>query len=273
MKVAVIIPAAGASRRYAEGQEFPRSKLDEDLGGRPVLQRTVELFTKDDRFGSIVVAGPHDDAAMNEFRSKYADKLGLMGVTIRKGGRTHRYETVAAALEAVSDDATHIAVHDAARPCTPVELIERVLESAERHAGVVPGVEVADTLKRVSERDAGEEEEDPLARILGTSGQSKKVRIVEATVARTGVWAVQTPQVFKSDVLRTAYAELAKQSDTAGFKPPTDDAEVVERIGIEVVMVMGDARNIKITRPGDVPLARSILGVRGPDGRATHLKF
>ncbi len=273
MKVAVIIPAAGASRRYAESLEFPRSKLDEDLGGRPVLQRTVELFTKDDRFGAIVVAGPHDDVAMGEFRTKYADKLGLMGVTICRGGRMHRYETVAAALAMVADDATHIAVHDAARPCTPVELIERVLEAADRHAGAAPGVEVSDTLKRISERDAGEDEEDPLARILGTSGQAKRLRTIESTLDRANLWAMQTPQVFKADVLRRAYAELAKQSGTPGFKPPTDDAEVVERIGEEVVVVAGDARNIKITRPGDVTLARAILGVRGPDGRATHLKF
>lgn len=273
MNVAVIIPAAGASRRYTQELEFPRSKLDEDLGGRPVLQRTVELFTKDDRFGSIIVAGPHDEAAMQEFRSKYADKLGLMGVTICMGGKTHRHETVAAALALVREGATHVAVHDAARPCTPAELIERVLEAAERHAAVVPGVEVSDTLKRVEEREAGEGDEDPLARILGTSGAAKRVRIVKSTFDRASVWAMQTPQIFKADVLRRAYATLARQSGAAGFRPPTDDAEVVERVGEEVVVVAGDARNIKITRPGDVLLARAILGVRGPDVRATHKKF
>lgn len=273
MKVAVIIPAAGASRRYAQGLEFPRSKLDEDLGGRPVLQRTVELFTKDDRFGTIIVAGPHDEAAMRAFREAYADKLSLMGVTICSGGKTHRFETVAAALPRVPADSTHVAVHDAARPCTPVDLIERVLGAAERHAAVVPALEVGDTLKRVGERKAGAEDEDPLARILGTSSETRIVRFVEATVPRTGVWNVQTPQVFEANLLRRAYEALAGQVGGANFAPPTDDAEVVERLGEEVIVVSGDARNIKITRPSDVPLARAILGVHGSQGRATHKKF
>src|ERR1044072_6729605 len=128
MKLAVIIPAAGASRRYSEGQEFARSKLDEDLGGRPVLQRTLELFEKNEAVsalvavGGLIVAGSHDDAAFGEDKTRHGDRLGLMGVKLCKGGATHRWETVAAALKLVPDDCTHVAVHDAARPCTPLEL-------------------------------------------------------------------------------------------------------------------------------------------------------
>ena len=131
MKLAVIIPAAGFSSRFSEGQEFGRSKLDEEIGDRPVLQRTVEMFTKRDEVYSIIVAGPHDEEAFAEFKVRHADKLSILGVTLCRGGKTHRYETVAEALKLVPDDCTHIAVHDAARPCTPVELLDRVFDAAQ----------------------------------------------------------------------------------------------------------------------------------------------
>ena len=103
MNVAVIIPAAGSSERYkqaarAEGQDTPRSKLDEDLGGRPVLHRTVELFTSRDEVSTIIVAGPADESEMDAFRARHADKLAVLGVTLVPGGATHRSESVRAAL-------------------------------------------------------------------------------------------------------------------------------------------------------------------------------
>src|SRR5262245_48657486 len=103
MRIAVIIPAAGASSRYLEMGGL-RSKLDEDLGGKPVLQRTVELFTKHDDVVQIVVAGPADEAAFAEFKDRHADRLGLLGAKLCAGGKTHRYETVRNALIEVRDD-------------------------------------------------------------------------------------------------------------------------------------------------------------------------
>src|SRR5690606_34360523 len=131
MVISVIIPAAGFSSRFADtlGEEG-RSKLDEDFGGRPVLQRTVELFHKRDDVGQIVVAGPHAEDAWEAFRQRHADKLAILGVTLCRGGKTHRWETVKAALAEVTGDATHIAVHDAARPATPEDVIDRVFAAA-----------------------------------------------------------------------------------------------------------------------------------------------
>lgn len=272
MKVAVIIPAAGFSRRFSEGAEFARSKLDEDLGGRPVLQRTVELFTKHDAVSHIVVAGPAEPAAFDEFKLRYADKLGLLGVTLVPGGRTHRYETVAAALPHVPADATHIAVHDAARPAAPIELIERLIDAAERHAAVIPAVDVGDTLKRVQERE-GAPDADPLAAILGSPKAGARQRVVESTIDRTGLVGVQTPQIFRADLLRRAYDALMKDTGSPSFRVPTDDSEVVERLGEPVQIVEGDPRNIKITRPLDVQLARQVLGLRDHDGRPVHKRF
>lgn len=264
MRVAVIIPAAGSSKRYAEGLEFPRSKLDEEIGGRPVLQRTVELFTKHDAVSSIIVAGPVGGGA-GDFRARYAAKLGLLGVTLVDGGVTHRWETVKAALAHVPGDATHVAVHDAARPCTPHELIERVFDAAAKYAAVVPAIDVPDTLKRV---DAAEVDAvvDPLDAILGGAGKKNStVRRVAGTIDRAGVVAVQTPQVFRAELLRRAYA----QADLSA----TDDAALVERLGETVTVVAGDPRNVKLTVPADMVLIRAILGVRDSGGREAHKRF
>jgi len=267
LNVAVIIAAAGASERFGGG-----SKLDADMAGRPVLQRTVELFVKRAEVGAVVVAGPHDEGAFEEFRERHGDKLGLMGAKVCRGGATHRWETIKAALELVPQDATHIAVHDGARPCAPPELIDRVFQAAERHSAVVPAVEAGDTIKRVRETTDDAGPVDPLGAILGDGGggdsggdggQTK--RVVEATVDRAGLVLVQTPQVFEAGLLRRAYA----QDDLTS----TDDASLVERLGEEVVVVEGDARNVKITRRGDVGLAVRILGLRAPEGRAAHKKF
>lgn len=262
MKLAVIIPAAGASTRYGQGV----SKLDEDLAGRPVLQRTVELFCKRDDVAAIVVAGPAADEPWEQFRQRHADKLGLLGVAICRGGATHRWETVRNALGAVPADCTHIAVHDAARPCTPVELIDRVFEAARKHKAVIPAVEVGDTLKRVSANAVVDKDVDPLDAILGGAGkQNSTLRTVEATVERDRLVAVQTPQVFDATLLRKAYAQKDLSS--------TDDAGLVERLGEKVVVVEGDARNIKITRPADIGVAMAVMGLRAASGRPTHLKF
>jgi 2-C-methyl-D-erythritol 4-phosphate cytidylyltransferase len=270
-RIVVIIPAAGAGTRYRQGDAFGvggRSKLDEDLGGRPVLQRTVELFNQHDWVTGLVVAGPHEDAAYREFRDRHADKLAMLGAKICRGGRMHRYETVAAALKEIpggDGGPTHIAVHDAARPCTPADLIERVFDAAMRHDAVVPGVEVTDTIKRAGEEAGEQEEGDPLAAILGAAPKKARPRVVRETLDRQGLFAIQTPQVFKAGLLRRAYGQKDLSS--------TDDAGLVERLGERVVIVPGDARNIKITRGADLPLARAILGVRGAEGREAHKRF
>lgn len=272
IRVAVIIPAAGFSGRYAEGMEVPRSKLDEDLGGRAVLQRTVEAFVNYEHeevaIGTIIVAGPHDPAQMERFRARHGDKLGLLGARIVSGGVTHRFETVRAALAHVPDDATHVAIHDGARPCVSRELLDRVFDGATRFAAVIPVMEVGDTIKRVSEDRVPDPKPDPFAAILtegASAAHGTTYRRVEQTIDRTRLVMVQTPQVFERDLIVRAYA----QDDLSS----TDDAGLVERLGERVITVPGEARNIKITRPSDLALCRNILGVREPESRATHKRF
>ena len=261
IRVCVVIPAAGSSRRYG------MDKLGQDLGGRALLLRTVELFTKRDEVRSIVVAAPPDD--LEGFRDRFGAQLGFHGVRIVPGGRVDRWETVRNALDAVPDDATHVAVHDAARPGASDELIGRVFEAAKVHPAVIPGLPVADTLKRVGEQAVRAEEEDAVADlILGESAESatSKGRFVEATIDRSNLVAVQTPQVFEIGLLRRAYA----QPDLSGA---TDDAGLVERLGERVLVVDGELRNLKITVPADLALMRTMLGMKAPDGRPVHKRF
>ncbi|MCC5823864.1 MAG: 2-C-methyl-D-erythritol 4-phosphate cytidylyltransferase [Phycisphaerales bacterium] len=264
MRLTVIIPAAGSSRRFnADPLLGGRSKLDEDLGGRTVLQRTVELFHTRPETESIIVAGPHDPAAMDAFRERHADTLSLLGATIVPGGATHRWETVRAALDAVPEGATHIAVHDAARPACPAELIDRVLDAASRFDAVIPVLEIDSTVKRLGDPVA-DDRADPLASILGEQ-EKPRLHAVAGTLDRAGLALAQTPQVFERSLLIRAYAQ--------GDLSSTDDAGLVERLGERVVAVSGDPRNIKITRPGDIEMIRRIRNDRGPDQKPAHLRF
>lgn len=270
MKLAVIIPAAGASTRYGG----VRPKIDEDLGGRPVLQRTVELFTNLPEAAAVVVAGPAADEHWSEFMLRHGDRLGLLGVACCRGGATHRHESVASALRflrtgplaSVYAECSHVAVHDAARPAASAELIQRVLAAAEKHGAAIPGVDVPDTMKRVSANPVEDKSVDPLDAILGDVGKPRAgYRAVEQTVGREHIVLAQTPQVFARGLFERMYA----QSDLTS----TDDAQLAERLGERVVVVEGDPRNIKITRQADLPLLRNVLNLKAPAEREAHKKF
>lgn len=265
MQIGVIIPAAGSSTRYSDAGGL-RPKLDEDLGGRPVIQRTVELFTKRPEVSAIVVAGPADDGAFSEFSERHADRFALLGAVLCRGGVKTRTQTVRNALEHIPDDCTHVAVHDGARPAPSEQLLDRVFEAARQHDAVIPGVPVADTLKRVEELTDGAVEEDPLDAILGGAGKVEGAgKVVVDTVDRSDLVGVQTPQVFEAGLMRRAYDE-----DRPGM---TDDAQMVEAVGGRVVVVPGEARNIKITTPDDLAMVRAIMGTKGPKERPAHKRF
>jgi 2-C-methyl-D-erythritol 4-phosphate cytidylyltransferase len=265
MRVAVIVPAAGLSARYSQELEFPRSKLEEDLGGRPVLQRTIELFSSRDEVAFIIVAGPAEPAQYDEFKRRHGDKMSLLGVQLCQGGAA-RFETVRSALANVPAEFDRIAIHDAARPCTPPELLDRLFEASAKYPAVIPAVDVPDTLKRAAEHEETDQDIDPLDAILGSAGKANvRLRRVEETVDRARLVAVQTPQIYSGELLRRAYSQADLSS--------TDDAQLVEHLGEPVTIVEGDPRNIKITRPIDLVMARAILGVRGPEGRAVHKRF
>jgi 2-C-methyl-D-erythritol 4-phosphate cytidylyltransferase len=263
MKVAVIIPAAGQGTRFG-----PSSKLDQDLGGRPLLLRVVELFTKREEVQSIVVGGPPD--SLDEFKAKYGASLAFHGATIVAGGRLGRWETVRNALAAVPEACTHIAVHDAARPATGKELLDRLFEAGRTLDAVICAVSMTATVKRVAEEtiDVADHHDDAMAdAILGDTGRpSLAARLVTETVDRDGLVEVQTPQLFRADLLRRAY-------DRDDLAETTDDASLIERLGERVHVVEGDVRNLKVTTPADLKLVRSLLGVKPPSDRPVHKRF
>ncbi|MSR41093.1 MAG: 2-C-methyl-D-erythritol 4-phosphate cytidylyltransferase [Phycisphaerales bacterium] len=261
MRVGVIIPAAGRSSRFGA-----QDKLAQDLGGRPVLLRTVELFTKRDDVFAIIVAGPADD--IDAFKERYGPALSFHGAKVVAGGSIDRWESVRNALALMPDDLTHIAVHDAARPCTSPELIARVFEGAKVAKAVIPGVSVTSTLKRVSESTVATAEDDAVASaILGDFGmQETRGRIVTETISRDQLVLVQTPQIFEAQLLRRAYA-------AGNLEGTTDDASVIERFGETVVVVEGDPRNLKITTADDLALARAIMGIKSTARVADSYRF
>lgn len=262
MKIAVIIPAAGVGRRFTEASSLggaAGSKLEADLAGKPVFLRSVELFLGRPGVGQVILAV--NPQTIDEFRFRWGDKLAFHGVEVVPGGTRERWETVRLALQRVEGSATHVAVHDAARPLTSEALIERVLEAAKSHAAVIPALPVSSTLKRISREDASvAEDKDPLDAILGQAGKPRvSVRRVVETVDRRDLVEVQTPQVFAADLLRRAYARLGAGLDPAAI---TDDAGLVEALGEPVAAVDGEATNFKITRPDDLELAAALVEKR-----------
>ncbi len=263
MNVGVIIAAAGRGERFG-----PMSKLDQDIGGRALLMRTVELFTKRDEVRTIVVAAPPD--TFEDFKAKYGATLGFHGATVVAGGREHRWETVRLALDAIPQECTHVAVHDAARPAAGAELLNRLFEAARTLPAVVPAVRITATIKRIGDTsvNVAANPDDALAdSILGDAGRpSIEACPVLETLDREGLAEIQTPQIFQADLLRRAYA----QENLTGA---TDDAALVERLGETVHAVEGDVTNVKVTTSDDIRLVRAILGVRPPAERPAHKRF
>jgi len=219
---AVILPAAGSSQRFGSRDKKPFV----DLGGRAVWIRSLEAFvTRDDVVQALVVVAESD---LEEFRERFQASLPFLDVEVVVGGET-RMESVGNALAQVRPEIEFVAVHDAARPLVAGKWIDDVFSAAIKHGAAIPAVRVASTLKR-----EGEE-----ATIAGT-------------VAREGLWAAQTPQVIRRELLVEAYAHC---DDLAA----TDEAQLVEHLGHPVKLVSGSPMNIKITTREDLDMARSLL--------------
>jgi 2-C-methyl-D-erythritol 4-phosphate cytidylyltransferase len=218
--VGVIIPAGGAGRRF--GGRTPKQFVR--LEGVPILVRTVELFTKRRDVAAIVVAAPSGD--VSRVRRMLA-AAGHEGVTVVAGGK-ERQHSVWNGLEALPSSCEFVLVHDAVRPFTPSRVISSVVNEARAHGASVVGVPVGDTIRRE-----------------GRPG------FLSATVDRTHLWAVQTPQGFRTELLREAHREAARKRVLK-----TDETSLVELLGIEVKVVHGTQSNIKITTQNDLEFAR-----------------
>ena len=230
MSVTVLIPAAGLGRRM--GAAINKQYLT--LADRPILAHTLAIFEGHPLVDSIFVVSP---AAEIPFcRAEVVERYGFSKVREIVPGGEERQDSVARGLAAAAPaDDDIVMVHDGVRPFFPADLIPDVVATA-RCGGCVVGVPVKETVKVVSDR-----------------------RIV-ATPERHTLWLAQTPQAFPAAILRRAYDEAQRD----GFRG-TDDASLVERLGQPVAILPGSERNIKITTPEDLVLARAFWAAKeGP---------
>jgi 2-C-methyl-D-erythritol 4-phosphate cytidylyltransferase len=235
MNIAVIICAAGSSKRFVKEQqhnlEAARKKQFADVAGRPAFLRSIEFFANRDNVKQIIMSIPAEDEEM--FKISHGANLSFHGVKLCLGG-AERFETVAKALELVKDDIDLVAVHDAVRCCLKEKWLDDVFKAAEQTGAAMLACPVVATLKKV-----------------------KDGQIIQ-TVDRAGLYEAQTPQVFKKDLLKKAYANLNKLDKSK----ISDDSQLVEAMGQKVSIVETDFSNIKITNKSDIAIAEAIIKSR-----------
>jgi 2-C-methyl-D-erythritol 4-phosphate cytidylyltransferase len=231
--VGVVVPAASSTGRFGPGGAATLV----ELAGRPLLAHAVEALEAN-RCTSVIVVVGHPDAC--EATAKLVAEEGFAKVVAVVPGGPTRRASVAAGLRALPEGPGYVAVHDAARPLVAAGAVDRLLELLLRAgtAGVVPGVPVVDTIRRV---DAG--------------------RRSTGLVAREQLRAVQTPQLF----VRQALEEAHRLAGPAGGEA-ADEAALVERAGHRVQVVPGDPENLKMTTPLDLALAETLLARRRVGG-------
>jgi 2-C-methyl-D-erythritol 4-phosphate cytidylyltransferase len=222
-KVGVIIAAAGEGRRM-NGVD----KVFASLAGRPVLARVIDVFASVKAVNRIVVLVNENN--LERCRQLIAAEHWPLPVVYGSGGQ-RRQDSVAAGLTLL-EDCDWIIVHDGARPLVTSDLITRGLQAAAETGAAAAAVPVTDTIKL-----AGDD------------------LIVKETLPRANLWAVQTPQVFRYDIISRAYARLTAEV--------TDDASLVEKYGGRVRLYQGAYDNIKLTSPGDLARAGILLERRG----------
>ena len=231
MKVAVILPAAGLGTRMGKGSAEKTGTSRKQfmlLEGSPILIHTVRKFAASECVAEIVVAVRTEDL---EWVGEMLERE-FPGRRVRAvAGGNSRQQSVENALATLGPETPLVAVHDAVRPFIEPGTIHKVFDEAAETGAAIVGVPVVDTVKQVS-RATG--------RVL-----------IRATLPREKLVMAQTPQVFRYDLLARAF-QLAREDGFLG----TDEASMVERLDVEVSVVLGSDRNIKITKQGDMDLAR-----------------
>ncbi|GBR75323.1 2-C-methyl-D-erythritol 4-phosphate cytidylyltransferase [Candidatus Termititenax persephonae] len=216
MKIALIIAAGGAGRRFGQNKQLFVYQ------NKPLLVRTIEQFQSLERQRQTACKIDQLLVVVSQVK-KFAQVLAKYKISraeLIPGGR-ERSDSIRNGLQAIRTEITHVLIHDGARPNITDSLIARLVKALAKHPAVIPVVPVADTIKVV-----------------------KNNRIL-ATPRRAELFAAQTPQCFRKDIILKAYAKVNPQNCT-------DDAMLVEKLGAPVYAVPGDPRNIKITTKEDL---------------------
>ena len=226
-RVALILCAAGSSTRLPGTLH----KVFLPLGNLPILLHSLSLFRWIPGIVQRIIMLHPDDVEMASTR--WREEFRELQVTNILPGGPSRQDTVAIALRVLEREIDLVAIHDAARPFTPRSTIQEAIQAAASSGAALVAAPVTSTLKRAA--------------------QGRAI----ATVDRQDLWAAQTPQVFRRELIENAYAKAAAD----GFRA-TDDAQLVERLSIPVTLVPGTAENIKVTSPDDYRLALAIFEYR-----------
>jgi 2-C-methyl-D-erythritol 4-phosphate cytidylyltransferase len=225
-QVAAVIPAAGLGIRM--GLEEAKQYLE--LGGKPLLGRTLKTFQECHLVDTIIIVVPEKD--VDYCLQQIVQRYQLNKVCAVIGGGARRQDSVRKGIEAVADNCKWVLIHDGVRPFVSTVLIENVIKAARRFRAVITGLPVTETIKQV----------DSKGDVLGT-------------IERRDLWCIQTPQIFRCEDIHLAHQEALR----GGWVEATDDAFLVEKIGISVKIIEGERRNIKITTPHDLQVARFLL--------------
>ncbi|HXP86102.1 MAG TPA: 2-C-methyl-D-erythritol 4-phosphate cytidylyltransferase [Bryobacteraceae bacterium] len=237
MNVSVILPAAGLGTRMGREKSGTSRKQFMLLEGAPILVHTIGRFLQCPSVSEIVVASRPED--MDWARGLIHQHYPGRAVRVVEGGET-RQQSVENALATLQPGTELVAVHDAVRPFIEPTLVEKVIAEAARAGAAIVGIVPVDTVKQVHKNH------------------------IRATLSREHLVLAQTPQVFRFDLLKRAF-ERAREDGFTG----TDEASLVERLDeVEVSVVQGSDRNIKITKPTDMDLARLFLSEQ-TTGRAS----
>jgi 2-C-methyl-D-erythritol 4-phosphate cytidylyltransferase len=228
--ITAILPAAGLGTRM--GAETPKQFLE--LDGVPIVILSLRRIAACPLISEIIVATRADNVERLEARIR--EEKFAQPVRVIKGADS-RQGSVAQALNLVGENTELVVVHDAVRPFVTVELITRVIEEARRCKAAILGVPAMDTVKEVKRASLPQD-----------------VALITATVPRERIVLAQTPQVFETKLLKEAFALAEGDGLNA-----SDEAALVERMGHDVIVVQGSERNIKITKPADMDLARFYL--------------
>lgn len=214
------------------GKKGVPSKQFFEINGTPILIHTIRVFSRNQQVTDIVVALRKNE--MEQFGRRLEKEKLAAKVRLVEGGE-HRQDSVANALSSLKSAPSDIVlVHDAVRPFVDDEIIANVIHEVEKHGAAIAGLPAIDTIKQVERAAEG--------------------AIITSTIPRERVVQAQTPQGFRYELIKRAF-DSAKADGFTG----TDEASLVERLGENVWVVMGSARNIKITTPADLELAEFLL--------------
>jgi 2-C-methyl-D-erythritol 4-phosphate cytidylyltransferase len=224
VSICAIIAAAGCGKRM--GSSIHKQFLQ--IENKPILVHTLEKFRQSTLIDSIIIVVPKDwyryvlENIVDKFRISKVNKIVIGGAT--------RQESVHKALKAVSEDISTVVIHDAVRPLISLNLLNKVILKGKETGAAVLAVPIHESIKKVSDNQ------------------------IEQSLERDSIWLVQTPQVFKKDLIFHAYQQAFFNSITA-----TDDSELVEFLGYPIHVVEGSRSNIKITTKEDLDLAKFLI--------------